>query len=337
MRRRPSSKNLGRKAPRSDEGKMSDLRQGDPVVAIAVGDVHLSHKAPVARSAEKDWYAAMERPLDQVRELAVRHDVPIVYVGDIFHHWNSPPELINFALRNLPRGFAVPGQHDLPHHRYEDVFRSAFGTLVRAGHLEMIPPGVPISLGPLVLYGFPWGTEIVPCPDPAQTFVTRIAVCHRYIWTKSTGYEGAPEDGHLSEVRKLLKGYDAAIFGDNHKGFLSRAFVRPDNAINFMNCGAVMRRNSDEKDYQPMVGLIHSSGEIEPYPLVVQDDVFLQMDEIVARIMESHPGIEKFVEELENLNEATLDFYEAVKKFMAGSHVSDSVRKIVLNAMEERK
>lgn len=278
----------------------------------------------------------MARPLDQVWSLATTMKVPIVYVGDIFHHWNSPPELINFALTTLPRGYAVPGQHDLPHHRLEDVHRSAFGTLLRAGHLEMIHPDVPLAIGPLVLYGFPWGTTIRPCPDPAQTFVTRIAVCHRYIWTKSTGYEGAPEDGHLAEVRPLLKGYDAAIFGDNHKGFLSRAFVRPDNAINLMNCGALLRRNSDEKDYQPMVGLIHSSGEIEPYPLVVQDDVFLQMDEIVARIMESHPGIEKFVEELESLNEATLDFYSAVKRFMEGSQVDDSVRGIILSAMEKK-
>ena len=40
------------------------------VLAILCSDIHLSHNAPVARSAEPDWYIAMKRPLDEIADLA---------------------------------------------------------------------------------------------------------------------------------------------------------------------------------------------------------------------------------------------------------------------------
>ena len=47
------------------------------VIAILCSDLHLSHVAPVARSAENNWYAAMARALQELRELAEEHDVPV--------------------------------------------------------------------------------------------------------------------------------------------------------------------------------------------------------------------------------------------------------------------
>ena len=100
------------------------------IIAIFAADLHLSLKAPIWRSTEQDWFEAMLRPLVELRTLATLHNCPIVYAGDIFDKWNSPPELINFAIEHLPKGHAIPGQHDLPLHNYEDIRKSAYWTLV---------------------------------------------------------------------------------------------------------------------------------------------------------------------------------------------------------------
>ena len=83
-------------------------------MCIACGDIHLSHNPPVARSAEKDWYAAQLRSLSELNSLKSKLQVPVVCTGDVFDDgWRPsrcPAELINFAIDNLP--FMFPS-HDL--------------------------------------------------------------------------------------------------------------------------------------------------------------------------------------------------------------------------------
>ncbi|GAG04154.1 unnamed protein product, partial [marine sediment metagenome] len=150
------------------------------VLALLCSDLHLSHVPPAARSAESDWYAAMKRPLDEIRELARLHgkadglkQVKILCAGDVFdssgadrRRWNSPPELINFAIDALPEGmYCIPGQHDLPNHNYGEIKRSAYWTLAKAGKLHNLPPGKSMLLrldGSATVTAFPWGYEIEP-------------------------------------------------------------------------------------------------------------------------------------------------------------------------------
>src|SRR5262245_60331644 len=97
-------------------------------VAIVASDLHLSHKAPSAR-AEKDWYEVMTEHLTELNQLKYKLKVTVLYAGDIFDTWDSPAELINFALLYLPRGYAIAGQHDLPHHQMSSIEKSALFTL----------------------------------------------------------------------------------------------------------------------------------------------------------------------------------------------------------------
>ena len=100
------------------------------VIAVCCSDIHLSHRPPKLREAEPNWYAAQARVLSQVRAVVETHKCPLIVAGDVFDEgWRAhkcPPELVNFAIRHLPVCYAVPGQHDLPHHRYADVDKSAY-------------------------------------------------------------------------------------------------------------------------------------------------------------------------------------------------------------------
>jgi len=305
------------------------------VRAILVSDIHLQAKPPVARSAEPDWFAAMARPLTEVADLAEQHDCPVFYAGDIFDRWDARPEIVNFALAHLPDGYAIPGQHDLPYHDYQEIKRSAYWTLVEAAKLVNLVPaeltqgGASILAWPdLIVYGFPWGHQ----PEPIKPIkgTIQLAIVHGFIWQKGTGYPGASVEAKVGAYRERLQGYTAAAFGDNHKGFLADA-----GGVAVCNCGGLMRRHTDERDYQPGVGLLHADGSITRHYLDTTEDQFIETTE-AEEVVEQVLDMSAFVTGLRELGaDDALDFLLAVERFLQGNEVSDRAQEIILAACGE--
>jgi hypothetical protein len=307
------------------------------VVALLTSDWHMSHVAPTARSCE-DWYAVQKRALDQLKALQLKHgneDLPIVVAGDFFHSWrpeHSPAELLNFLMRELPTNhvgeaciYAIPGQHDLPEHRYEAVERTPFATLVIAGKINLIEPEYPAwTHTGVTLHGFPWGHAISPLP--AQTDVRlHVAVVHSFIWLDEK-YVGAPTHQHVAFYRDKLAGYDAAVFGDNHQGFLA--------GDRLINCGTLMRRRADERDYKPLVGVLFEDGHIEPEYLDVSQDRWLEgTPSAPAGGESSGRDTSSFLDALHNLGADSLDYRESLRRKMDTANVCQEVRSIVLEAV----
>jgi len=305
----------------------------DRVIAVLCSDIHLCHTVPVARAAEPDWYAAMARPLKQLRELSQQHEAPVVCAGDIFDDgWRErrcPPELINFAIRELPDMYAVPGQHDLPNHRLEELERTAYWTLVKAGKIFHLEPGNPhwygIAMNP-VLHGFPWKVPITPQVIDSQPRV-HLAVVHSYIWQPGSSYPGASEEQRVPGYLSSLQGYQAAVFGDNHKGFRFRS---PDLSI--INCGTLMRRKSDEREYTPQVGLLHRDGSISSHLLDVSEDVFSDPRESTQREADADQA-DRVLEELKSLGADSLDYRDSLETYMRVHATPQSVRELVLSSL----
>jgi hypothetical protein len=304
------------------------------VVAILCSDLHLSHKKPIARHPDEDWYRVMSRYLQQLDNLKTKHNALVIYAGDIFDKSNPPPELINFAIERLPRGIAIPGQHDLPLHNYSDIGKSGYWTLYKAGIIDHLDEVI-LNRG-VAIYPFPWGYPIVPrhkvqLPGKDQAddpdFV-HLAVCHQYIWTQNHKYPGAPEQQRVPKVLPLLKGYDAAVFGDNHKGFICNQII---------NCGTFIRRKRDEIDYKPMVGLLTQDGSIHRHYLNTKKDRFADVDQLIQRAQDDYDA-DEFINELITLGKSGLDFRDAMIQLLNNDNsVSKKVRKIVLEAMETKE
>lgn len=298
--------------------------------AILVADIHLQAHAPVVRSSELDWFEAQARPLNEIRALSKKHQCPILYAGDIFDRWNAAPEIINFAFAHLPPGWAVPGQHDLPNHSYAEIERSAYWTLVAAGYLVNILPGERVIADGLPVTGWPWGFEPIARSGPRSTGLPEIALIHRFVWTKDTGYPGAPTSALVGAYKGCLGGYDVAVFGDNHKGFVAQ--LR--NGPCIISCGTIIRRKADERDYRPSVWLLHEDATITRYYLDTTKDKFIELtaaEEVVERLL----NMTEFVVGLRGLgvNDA-LDFVAVVKRFLTDNNVSGRVRDIILGASE---
>jgi hypothetical protein len=298
------------------------------VIAVLCADIHLSAKPPVARSAEPDWFEAMRRPLSQLRALSSKYDAPIVCAGDVFDAWRSPPELVNFAIDDLPPMFAVPGQHDLPFHAYKDLRKSAFSTLMRTGTITLIEPGVPYQVpgSSLVLHGVPWEHDI-PKVKRVKGAI-HLAVVHAYCWRGSASYPGAPAEREYVAYKAKLAGYHAAVFGDNHKGFLTMA-----GECHLLNCGGFMRRKIDEVDSRPSVGLLHADGSISVERLDCSADKFLSRDLEVKFHEEEGLKLGDFVRDLETLGGERLDFEEALRHYLSNYEVSEQARQIILQSL----
>ena len=237
--------------------------------AILVSDIHLSHTAPRARQHEPDWYEAMARPLHWLAALRAELDVPIICAGDIFHTWNPPPRLINFAIDHLPQMYAIPGNHDLPGHSLQRQSQSAYATLVRAGK---ITPLISESMGEVIeilegcghlrIIGVPYGDndDVVArtWPVPADD-CCNVLVSHKYVHNGgATTYD--PE--HSGRVSKLPEGYNrwhVAHFGDNH-----HPFQKTRSGTHLVNTGAFLRRTVTDTNYSLGCVVVTLGGDTGP-------------------------------------------------------------------------
>jgi predicted phosphodiesterase len=304
------------------------MSKQNKVVAILCADIHLSLTPPVWRSNEPDWFEAMKRPLLELSQLQQEHDCPIFCAGDIFDKWNSPPELINFALDCLPNMFAIAGQHDLPLHNLKDMDKSAFCTLVKAKKIWILDSYLKLSFPGLSVTGSHYGNEEIPIHGIGGV---RVHLLHKYVWKKGSSYLNAPEENRIDKVGKEIEKHNINIFvfGDNHKSFSTHV-----GDILIWNCGGLMRRHSDEIDYKPRLGLLYSDGHIEPYYLDVSRDMYL--DSVSGEEEDIDLNLQEFFEGLTKLGKSTLDFKVAVEQYLlsVSKIINPETKKIILKAMD---
>jgi DNA repair exonuclease SbcCD nuclease subunit len=279
----------------------------------------------------------MKKPLDELRDLrAANEHCPILCAGDIFHRWNSSPELINFAIDNMPGGvFCIPGQHDLPLHNYKDIEKSAYKTLAlsRATHdrntsQELIH--FYDEHNTIVVDFFPFGFKIKPLKERESNAI-HVAVVHEYKWIAGHNYTSAPTENLLRLKSKNIKnnrhfGYDVIVYGDNHKGFLTQI-----GKTTIFNCGSLMRRNSDQAKYQTQVGLLYSDGSVEPHYLKMRNEKHILA--ISKNAHEDSLNMKEFIEELEKLGDTDLDFNDAMNNYLKKNKIKMPIANIILKAM----
>ncbi len=298
------------------------------VVAIVCSDLHLSLRPPIARAGEPDWFVAMKRPLDEIKKLSTEYDCPVLCAGDIFDHWRSPPELINFAIKELPHMYAIPGQHDLPMHSISEAHKSAFWTLVEADKITWVPPVGNFEIPGMDLYGFAWGQTVGKPPPIGKRDTLKVALVHRYTWMPECGYKDALQADLITIPlqRQEYKGYNVAIIGDNHIPWDYRL-----ENTNIFNCGSLYNRKSDET-HRPSVGLLKSDGSIERYHL---DNSWIKFN---ASSIQDHTStnLDGLLAELQGLQSAALDYNAALKRVLDRG-VAPEIQWIILEALEHGK
>lgn len=299
------------------------------VVAIVCADIHLKHKPPICRWGEDDWYAAMRRALNQIHKVWLEYNVPILYAGDIFDRWNPPPQLINFAIKHLPKGFAVPGQHDLPYHDYNKIEHSAYWTLCKAGVLSNLDPSDLrwIDYDKVVVVGYPWGFDPKPISEDPEAI--QIAVVHKLAWHIKP-FPNAPQESYTRNLQIALSGFDVAVFGDNHQHF-----IYGDRPLIY-NCGSLMRITADQIKFQPKIGLIWSDKSVSTVDVDISQDKFLAKAGKFVTEAEI-PELKELAQEFSRITKRTVSFMEYLEDLLKQEDLSDEVKQVIINAMEVSK
>jgi UDP-2,3-diacylglucosamine pyrophosphatase LpxH len=315
------------------------------VVGVLCADVHLSDRPPASRAVEHDWLTAQARILRQVRETAENLNVPVVVAGDLFHHHGAgkphlnPARIVNFAIGEMPRCFAVPGNHDLRFHAYDEKENSSYWTLVEASIVTDLSPGDRVETEALCLHGFPCGFEPKPCKVPSSTFWLNVAVVHRFLWKgdilegNTVPFPGA-EDSKLSDswARKHLDGYDAALFGDNHDRW-KWSFDSWKVKMSLVNAGSLIRRKVSEPE--PALWLLHGDGTMKRKMLDCSQDKIIDVPELQEEAGREI-DLSEFLEEVAGLEGGGIDFVQTVKRRLEAKDVSKRVKRKVLEHLEER-
>lgn len=298
-----------------------------------VADIHLSLKPPICRSGEPDWLETQAGYLKQLGDLA-DGKIPIVCSGDIFNRWDADksPELINFAIDHLPVMYAIPGNHDLPNHQYDDLKKSAYWTLVQAGKIIDLSTDHPTPLGSLCFHARAYGKEPRRYGFPKSSLVLDIAVMHEYVWMKGCGYEGAKEETNLKSFRKRpWNGIDLVVLGDNHTTWYATKGTPP-----VVNPGGFMRRTVLEEDHKPCVWLLLRGKErLVPHYLDISKDVLTTRQSLVKQLAKGAINAEAFIKELRQDKQTAVCFVSWLKNYVRDNSQGRRVDGILMEILEE--
>jgi len=306
--------------------------------AILTSDWHLREKTPLARK-EENWGRVQKHYFKQIEKIALTNccvDCPILFAGDLFDKWNSIPACINnamYCLENLKgRIHTIPGQHDIPNHAYDQLDRSAYWTLVEAGFINHLSPGIVHEINEIMIHPFPWGHKVIPCRKKNTTsLVINVALIHSYIWTMKTGHVKADKKSKVSKWYESLKGYDVAVFGDNHKGFV----LPNEEKTTIVNCGGFIRQHSDQTTYKPFVTLLYANGEVKKKYLDYALDEFSNLSTEIGQ-MEKNLGLDLtgFIEELATKQNEGIKFKSIILKYAEENKLGKEVINFIQQALE---
>jgi hypothetical protein len=246
--------------------------------------------------------------------------LPVLCSGDVFDKWNSPPQLINFAMKGLPKMYSIPGQHDIPNHNHDEMDKSAYRSL--EGIRLFSPNDAAILLPEIKTDWYAWEKE----PPQRKHEFNGISIIHRYVWSGDCKFPGAPP---TSNAKAIAKEYDSrlVVCGDNHKGFYAEKY-------NVFNCGGFFRRNSDQVDYQPRVGIVYENMKVIPYHLDTREDTHLPM--MMAKELEAiQENAESWIGKLRLLESSNSDYRVMMEDTMRKNNVLKEIRNYLLGVLDD--
>lgn len=309
-------------------------------MGLFCSDIHLSDEVPSARGeTAEEWRAVQLDYIHQIASIANKHKVPIFIAGDIFHTWEVSLRLLNdtmIAFDNCLAGvFAIAGNHDLPNHNYSNVYKSAFGSLAIAGKITCIDPFDKICFTKnkrtIKVWGFPYGTELISIEDEKD--VLNIAMAHKFCWFgKHSSHKKEAEDCRADVLAKQLTGFNAAVFGDNHTGFIH------ERDIDIFNCGCAIPRRLPEQLLTPQVGLLKSDGSIQVIKLDTSNDKWKDKIEMPANPVTTNLDVYSIFEGMESIpEESKVDYFEKVMELIEQNDIREEVKHIVSKTFENAR
>src|SRR5574344_6900 len=278
---------------------------------IITADWHLSQTRPRCR-IDNDWIETQRNMVNQVYEYANKFKVDVFIVGDIFHsNSDTSFEVIkivqDFAKELKKIGlklYVIFGNHDLLFHSVANVDKSAVGILMNSEN---------------VYFAGDYSDEVGAGHFNEKIDNKRIVFKHILCFESK---EDVPFNVDAVTAQELLDEYDNAKYiclGDNH-----HSFIYENKGRKVINSGCLMRRNSNFKDYKPIIVYVNEEEEICKSYSITDNEEFVD-DSYILKQEEREQRIESFVDKLKDTKKVSLDFIDNVKKAMQANKLSEEM------------
>lgn len=291
-------------------------------------DWHIMDKKPVCR-LDNNYRDTQIKKLEFISKI-VKND-PLLHAGDVFDSArpNNSQELEMVLLGYAPNNmYVIPGNHDLPYHRFDKLHKSSLGVLFIAhkfNPLNYLQYGKTV-IGGCDIYGFPYGTKMVHVDDiePNQF---NIAMTHQLVFKDEIPY-GVNNATVALDLLKEFSEFDVILSGDNHK-----QFIVEHNGRFLINPGSLLRISADQIDHKPALFALNQ-GEIEVIPIPIEPDVVTR--EHIEEKEERRQRIDAYIEIMKKNGDPTIgvSFEEKVNNYLKNNTVRPGIKDKLLEAME---
>lgn len=298
--------------------------------AVLCSDLHIRPDTPACR--KDDYGKAQESKIDFILDLCKKYDCKMLVSGDFGHKslndgW--PTELLRWAIDKFKevRPVVIPGQHDLPSHRIENIKKSGIGVLHAAGAIQIINEPTSFLSGSgheFVIFPFPYGMPMEAPQEPVRCPL--IAMTHQMVINKKTLWPGQEGFEYGNQLLKKFKSFDVILSGDNHQSF--------DNELDgrfLVNPGSMMRMTLDQKEHEPAVYLWDGTNKkIQRVLLPIEADVIDERYEEKNLQSElQRKRLESFISKVRQDVEIELSFEDNLKKYFKKHRTEQDVQQLI--------
>lgn len=271
---------------------MTTHRQQNVSGFLFIGDPHISSKKP-GRRKDEDFASTVLNKVEYAIEIANEHDYLPVFLGDMFNKAKEDSEAVKTRLIRILRKakhkpVSLVGNHDISNKKLSDD--DSLSILEASGIIDLIKDSG--KYGEFELGNMKVGLGGTPYGDQIPNDVTGMFKdCKGVIWIThhDLAFEGSyPGSTELKEI----KGVGLAINGHMH---LTKKLVQKGKTTWF-NPGNITRQSVDAMNHIPRVWGFSSEGQIEPFDIPYEKDVFDLTGYLVDSVLEDEVSNEKDIE-----------------------------------------
>jgi len=284
--------------------------------AILTADWHARASTPLCR--EDNFLESFEEKVMFIKDLSQKHDCPVLIAGDIGDRHQWPNWLLEWFI-TLVRGMniiAIPGQHDAPNHRLEDINRSGVGVLSATDTIDLRMGTFSTIEKDFNLVSFPYSKPInhfkVICDYPKVAIAHQMIIEDKPLWPGQEAIKG-------NQLLRKFPEYDLVLVGDNHNSFIAKYKGRV-----LVNPGSLMRTTSAQVDHKPRVYLWWAdANEVEAVYLPIKEGVVSR--EHIEVEDERDERMEAYLERMETDYEIGFSYEKNLEKHLEVNKIEEEV------------
>jgi len=287
--------------------------------AILTADWHARASTPLCR--EDNFLESFEEKVMFIKGLSQKHDCPVLIAGDIGigHQWPNWLLAWFVTLINGMNIIAVPGQHDTPNHRLEDLSRSGVGVLSATDTIDLRTETFVTLEKDFNLISFPYSKLIDHFKINRETgSYPKVAIAHQMVIEDRPLWPGQEALKGNQLLRKFPE-YDLILTGDNHNSFIAKHKGRV-----LVNPGSLMRTTSAQVDHKPRVYLWWAdTNEVEAVYLPIKEGVVSR--EHIEVEDERNERMEAYLERMETDYEIGFSYEKNLEKHLEVNKIEEEV------------